>query len=895
MSVESSPQNSRKRSFSYAESDDEGNGQGPSAKKGAFGETAKDPYHNLPLPRNSIRLLQLLPHPDQHAPIECRLTILPLDSEGTRPYEALSYAWGTEDDPKTILVNGRHQLAIGQSLHAALVHLRDYSLERHLWIDAICINQSRQPEALEERSRQVQSMARIYAQATRVVVWLGEAAGDSDQALDRIQAAAESPAQPSFQETAIFALLRRSWFQRVWVLQEVAAARHILLKCGQLEVDGYAFCLGLSALNHLSLSATTYAAAFLMRGSIFRSRRVNIASTVDQPQGRRFSLNIRPLSELIDMYHTREATDLRDKVYALLGMCTDNLSETEISANYQIPWQQVFRQLICHIIPPQALMSLETWPNKQVAVMKCRGYFLGEIFSVKRDTTWQDKQHVVITWGDYNKSSCTFQISAKAVHAGDVVYLLQGTSKPTIIRRQHSHWVVIMIAVSVTNLEMPAEDRLRSECPLLWSWDALEQDRPADEGVEDDGFFIHNTQQVSKGPVTQLTVCFDKVRRLETFRLGLHDTKKYDEDLECLQTIVGLFDNAIRSLQGEPASEVKQLKSLVDSFAKNDGPWTVLCLAAANGHFSLFKFLLETLGVESHEELITMMWLAGQNNHAATVQVKLESDNTLLVNSLEVQFDAQCQQKALELAIISGNWVVAKLLLGSSQFDPNAGRAERSKEGGTPLHWAVSRGQLAMIRLLLSHDEINATLEDVDGGTTIHCATQEGHTEAVRILLADGRVDPSAKDDRGKAALHLASELGRTPIVELLLASGRVDPDAYMDFRNCWSDEHMATKRALHDAASQGYEEIVKLLLDTGNVEINNKERDNVPPALRSAAEKGHTGVVQLLLDTGKVDRDDLKSALEFAKRTGHEAVVDLLLSRGEVYASPGSMTNDKR
>ncbi|KAK3947158.1 hypothetical protein QBC32DRAFT_355266 [Pseudoneurospora amorphoporcata] len=33
------------------------------------------------------------------------------------------------------------------------------------------------------------------------------------------------------------------------VLQEVAAARHILIKCSSAEVDGFAFCSGLKALN----------------------------------------------------------------------------------------------------------------------------------------------------------------------------------------------------------------------------------------------------------------------------------------------------------------------------------------------------------------------------------------------------------------------------------------------------------------------------------------------------------------------------------------------------------------------------------------------------------------------------------------------------------------------
>ena len=61
-----------------------------------------------------------------------------------------------------------------KNLHAALVRLRDPFLKRILWVDAICINQQDE----EERTQQVAAMARIYGLAKRVVVWLGEEAGD---------------------------------------------------------------------------------------------------------------------------------------------------------------------------------------------------------------------------------------------------------------------------------------------------------------------------------------------------------------------------------------------------------------------------------------------------------------------------------------------------------------------------------------------------------------------------------------------------------------------------------------------------------------------------------------------------------------------------------------------
>jgi hypothetical protein len=195
------------------------------------------------LPEGSIRLLRLLPPQGKHAPIQCKLFDCALaDSESTRPYEALSYVWGSEKKPRSISIDGC-DLPVGENLYAALAHLRDRSIERTIWIDAICINQ----RDSEEKGQQVQSMAKIYSKASRVIVWLGGATPDSGQALEEIRIAAEkrtkllptkpsptkpsptkpSPTEPSptepppmkrsTNERAILRLLEGPWFKRIWV------------------------------------------------------------------------------------------------------------------------------------------------------------------------------------------------------------------------------------------------------------------------------------------------------------------------------------------------------------------------------------------------------------------------------------------------------------------------------------------------------------------------------------------------------------------------------------------------------------------------------------------------------------------------------------------------------
>ncbi|TGO63741.1 hypothetical protein BCON_0011g00840 [Botryotinia convoluta] len=66
-------------------------------------------------------------------------------------------------------------------------------------------------------------MAKIFGQANRVIVYLGDAADDSNQALESIRVAAEGESLNQginqMNQSGIFELLKRPWFQRIWASQ----------------------------------------------------------------------------------------------------------------------------------------------------------------------------------------------------------------------------------------------------------------------------------------------------------------------------------------------------------------------------------------------------------------------------------------------------------------------------------------------------------------------------------------------------------------------------------------------------------------------------------------------------------------------------------------------------
>jgi hypothetical protein len=177
-------------------------------------------YSSIPRGNDSVRLLRLMPHKDETADIQCELFDYSLQNscKGIHLYEALSYVWGNPDEKLPIFIH-KHSFDVTVNLRAALLRLRNHSMERILWVDAICINQEDQ----EEKEQQIQLMAKIYSQANRVIVSLGEAADDSNLALKEIRIAAGKKSTSSINKAiqqAVLMLLQRPWFQRIWVREQ---------------------------------------------------------------------------------------------------------------------------------------------------------------------------------------------------------------------------------------------------------------------------------------------------------------------------------------------------------------------------------------------------------------------------------------------------------------------------------------------------------------------------------------------------------------------------------------------------------------------------------------------------------------------------------------------------
>ncbi|MCJ1288156.1 hypothetical protein MMC26_007511 [Xylographa opegraphella] len=255
-------------------------------------------------------------------------------TDGTSPvpkFEALSYTWGLPDRTAEITVHDdglrTSTLAITHNLATALPYLRHEHEDRVLWVDAICINQ----DDLVEKSDQVARMADIYSHAELVITWLGPESEDSGRALtlldslgsrirvDWVAQAMHSLAEDdrnladralplpysTAEHSAVYKLFCRSWFERIWIRQEIQLATKAVLVCGRSTISWSSF-----------------------RNAVFCLSRKPMIENVPA-----FSTRVDFVEDLVDygesytalgwiIYQTRhcKCSEPKDRVYAVLGL-----------------------------------------------------------------------------------------------------------------------------------------------------------------------------------------------------------------------------------------------------------------------------------------------------------------------------------------------------------------------------------------------------------------------------------------------------------------------------------------------------------------------------------------------------------------------------------------------
>lgn len=322
-------------------------------------------YQPLDRRRREIRLLEIKPSPTFSAPVECKA--FKTNLEDAPEYIALSYCWWDASVRLPIIVDGV-SFPVTVNLCHALRRLRHADQSRVYWIDAICIDQTNNPE----KSHQVTMMRDLYHRAEFVDVWLGEEGEDSSLAVelirmltdtnlvDNLVAATEAveiiPIVSNLYEQnpglldetawlAVRRLFERPWWTRVWVFQEFIVSKAAVFRCGPDRFDW--LDLSTASVAHERIVSSPLR-SLLTEDQLIYLILANFSIPMDFIHVKlpRY-FESRELGDLLNFspihLMTRlKSTDPRDLVYALLGVA--ELKNLLLVPDYDKPISEVYAE-----------------------------------------------------------------------------------------------------------------------------------------------------------------------------------------------------------------------------------------------------------------------------------------------------------------------------------------------------------------------------------------------------------------------------------------------------------------------------------------------------------------------------------------------------------------------
>ncbi|CZR65443.1 uncharacterized protein PAC_15343 [Phialocephala subalpina] len=369
--------------------------------------------------------------------ISCTIEHAHLDDKPN--YTAISYVWGSLDDIMSVMIEDDKFLMVTRNLVEVLFRFSgantptDTGNTTHLlWTDQLCINQY----DAEERGKQVALMRRIYTQAQKTKLWLGEDDDTSKQAFSLVrcfediefsssqaamlmltgldaddirerffaafpQAVGQIPPKSDPRWKVLFSFLDRPWFSRLWVFQEAILSANeatCSVVVGQMTCDFFHLYLARSLLfvdwEVESLPSGFQMVKHLMLFYLYRNLGIlpPISFTVWQIGG------------------CLRSQDPRDRIYGLLGV-QDPERDIKLPIDYQKPVENVYIEFTRRCIekdrslrvlefikesPTKSILGLPSWVpdwSAEAITMPLEGSNLGhQRFSKFKASA--DRQHI---------------------------------------------------------------------------------------------------------------------------------------------------------------------------------------------------------------------------------------------------------------------------------------------------------------------------------------------------------------------------------------------------------------------------------------------------------------------------------------------------------------------
>jgi hypothetical protein len=359
--------------------------------------------------QRQIRLMNL--HPGRPSdPVSCHLTLKDLNM--SLKYYALSYEWKINNGC-TNIASGGTSLEVTNNLAAALISLRRFDRPMVFWIDAVCINQEDQMEKSKQiplmhdiyataksvivwlgpSFRGVKAAFDVLPYLAMVGVERHTTGKPDTENLEDILSSniKERPKQgsiiqcqndlsfvthdrddilsftlkrhPELDDDAIFRfddhevwaaidrLFSDSYFQRSWIIQEVAVAEAVWVFCGSHSIHWDLFRMAFEGRSKMTFQPQKGLQSYI---TCVRDARTRYRG---YERARRLDLGI-----VLTSFSYSKATNPRDLVYAALGIIKPRSLCRDIVPDYTKEVEDVFYEAASHII--RLRKGLYLWSSK---------------------------------------------------------------------------------------------------------------------------------------------------------------------------------------------------------------------------------------------------------------------------------------------------------------------------------------------------------------------------------------------------------------------------------------------------------------------------------------------------------------------------------------------------
>lgn len=305
---------------------------------------------------DNIRIFELFPG---YANSQIRGCFVPHSLQRDLRYDAVSYAWGNAGFTMPIAICcEERRLAIPVRVERILQDLRLLDLKRHLWIDAICINQ----DDVSERAQQVRLMRQIYARSSTVRVWIDLELDETDPGISTLASFdGESTVDSVVRETgywdSVNMIVNHEYWQRMWVQQELSLASTVSIQCRRIPLSAitllHYYRLTMQKLQRENTSNIRNAEVggnqpFLQALEIWSARQT-LPSQWSHTNPFSGTHAYYLIYDALERCRSFEATDPRDKIFALDGTIK-SWREKPITIDYKLSVAQVYCQVARHII-----------------------------------------------------------------------------------------------------------------------------------------------------------------------------------------------------------------------------------------------------------------------------------------------------------------------------------------------------------------------------------------------------------------------------------------------------------------------------------------------------------------------------------------------------------------